>query len=296
MLSREDNETLGAGSVPGRRWASCSGGFWTPVMLARNSAARTRRRCASTCSARTWSRFATPRNDRPARRLLSAPPREPVLGPQRRARTALRLPRLEVRRRTASAPICPTAPEGVNAQRSREDGAVPDARTRRLVWAYLGPRDVQPEFPDFEGFARPESRGTSRKIIAKGNYLQLKEGDVDSSHVSFLHSRLDNKPLGRAAASMPTRSPTGMPRWFPQETDYGLMLSAQRNAGPGPLPVARQPVSDAVHHADRGAAGTADAAPGARADRRRDLDALPLLHPPRTRAHRRRDRDVYEPA
>src|ERR1019366_7326844 len=100
-----------------------------------------------------------------------------------------------------------------------------------LIWAYLGPKQVQPEFPNYEGFAVPASHRFIRKMIAKGNYLQLQEGDVDSSHVGFLHSRLDKKPPVGSRADANTFQDR-MPRWFPQETDYGLMLSAQRNAGP----------------------------------------------------------------
>ena len=57
------------------------------------------------------------------------------------------------------------------------------------------------------------------------------EGDVDSSHVSFLHSALDSTPsygsrLNGALFADP------MPRWFPEDTPYGLELAAQRDAGP----------------------------------------------------------------
>jgi hypothetical protein len=67
-------------------------------------------------------------------------------------------------------------------------------------------------------------------MVARGNYAQFMEGDVDSSHVSFLHSRQDGKPIpgGRVDATVFSDR---MPRWFTVDTDYGLMLSAQRDAG-----------------------------------------------------------------
>jgi phthalate 4,5-dioxygenase oxygenase subunit len=100
-----------------------------------------------------------------------------------------------------------------------------------LMWAYLGPAERQPAFPNYEGFHVPADHQFIRKMISKGNYLQLMEGDVDSSHVSFLHSRVDAKPVPGVRAD-PNTFADRMPRWFPQETAYGLMLSAQRNAGP----------------------------------------------------------------
>ena len=125
----------------------------------------------------------------------------------------------------------PNAPEGVTLKDRVKTPAYPTLERGGLIWAYLGPAERKPEFPNYEGFAVPPSHSFIRKLIAKGNYLQLMEGDVDSSHVSFLHSRLDNAPLPGSRVN-PNTFQDGMPRWFPQETDYGMMLSAQRNAGP----------------------------------------------------------------
>jgi len=59
----------------------------------------------------------------------------------------------------------------------------------------------------------------------------MQEGDVDSSHVSFLHSSVDGSGLPGARAN-PNTFVDKSPRWFTLDTDYGMMLSAQRNAGP----------------------------------------------------------------
>jgi phthalate 4,5-dioxygenase oxygenase subunit len=125
----------------------------------------------------------------------------------------------------------PNCPEGPTLAARVKTTAYPTLERGGLVWAYLGPRALMPEFPAYECFRTPEKRGYITKIIAKGNYLQLMEGDVDSSHVSFLHSRLDSDPLPGSRVD-PNTFADRQPRWFPQETDYGLMLTAQRNAGP----------------------------------------------------------------
>jgi phenylpropionate dioxygenase-like ring-hydroxylating dioxygenase large terminal subunit len=125
----------------------------------------------------------------------------------------------------------PNCPEGATLKDRVKTRAYPTLERGGLIWAYMGPPELKPEFPNYEGFSAPPSGRFIRKMIAKGNYLQLMEGDVDSSHVSFLHSRLDSEPLPGSRVN-PNTFQDRMPRWFPQETDYGLMLSAQRNAGP----------------------------------------------------------------
>src|SRR6202041_3361771 len=72
-----------------------------------------------------------------------------------------------------------------------------------LIWAFMGPLDVMPEFPAIEAFAVPDDHRSITKMVVRGNYAQFMEGDVDSSHVSFLHSRQDGKPIpgGRVDAA-----------------------------------------------------------------------------------------------
>jgi hypothetical protein len=72
-------------------------------------------------------------------------------------------------------------------------------------------------------------------MFIKGNWLQGLEGDIDSSHVSFLHSRID--AVRGDLASMNRASlavfDDKAPRWEIRDTDYGVMLAAQRNAPDG---------------------------------------------------------------
>jgi nitrite reductase/ring-hydroxylating ferredoxin subunit len=125
----------------------------------------------------------------------------------------------------------PNCPEGVTLKDRVRTKAYPAIERGGLIWAYLGPPELKPEFPAYEGFNVPASHQFIRKIVTKGNWLQLMEGDVDSSHVSFLHSSLDKSPLPGSRVDPNTFADT-RPRWFPQETEYGLMLCAQRDAGP----------------------------------------------------------------
>ncbi|MGH2364520.1 MAG: Rieske 2Fe-2S domain-containing protein, partial [Chloroflexota bacterium] len=124
----------------------------------------------------------------------------------------------------------PNCPEGPTLKNKVKTTSYPAMERGGLIWAYLGPIDLMPEFPAIEAFAVPDDHRSITKMVTVGNYAQLQEGDIDSSHVSFLHSRSDGRPIpgGRVDATV---FADRMPRWFTAETDYGLMLSAQRNAG-----------------------------------------------------------------
>jgi len=230
MLSREDNELLvrvGPGTAMGNLFRR----FWTPVMLASELGGRDSAPVRVNVLGENLVAF---RDSSGTIGLLDAycPHRRANLYWGRNEEHGLRCVyhgwKFDVNGQCTDLPNCP---EGANLKDRVTTPAYPTLERGGLIWAYLGPADRKPPFPNYEGFAVPESHRFMRKMIARGNYLQLMEGDVDSSHVSFLHSRVDNKPVPGTRAN-PNTFADKMPRWFPQETSYGLMLSAQRNAGP----------------------------------------------------------------
>jgi nitrite reductase/ring-hydroxylating ferredoxin subunit len=62
-----------------------------------------------------------------------------------------------------------------------------------MVWVYMGPRQADPPaIPRFEwGLVPAAQRQHSHKLIYECNWLQALEGELDTTHVYFLHSRLD---------------------------------------------------------------------------------------------------------
>ena len=230
MLSREDNELLvrvGPGTAMGELFRR----FWTPIMLSSELGGPDSPPVRATVLGEILVAF---RDTGGTVGLLAAycPHRRANLFWGRNEQHGLRCVyhgwKFDVNGRCVDLPNCP---EGDKLKERVTTPSYPTLERGGLIWAYLGPRELRPEFPNYEGFHAPASHRFIRKMIAKGNYLQLMEGDVDSSHVSFLHSRLDNEPLPGSRVN-PNTFQDRMPRWFPQETDYGLMLSAQRNAGP----------------------------------------------------------------
>ena len=98
----------------------------------------------------------------------------------------------------------PNAPEGESfKEKVQAFAAYPAVERGGLVWCYMGPRDVMPETPDFELNDVPATHRYISKMFIGGNWMQGMEGDIDSSHVSFLHSRVDNEAAVLLAARPP---------------------------------------------------------------------------------------------
>jgi phthalate 4,5-dioxygenase len=99
-----------------------------------------------------------------------------------------------------------------------------------IVWTYMGPRPTPPPLPDLEPNMQPDDQVVVTAIQRECNWLQGLEGDIDTSHLGFLH-------LG---AIDPDRIPTGTfayytvkdraPRYQVVDTDYGAMYGAYRPA------------------------------------------------------------------
>lgn len=114
--------------------------------------------------------------------------------------------------------------------------AYPAQERGGVIWAYMGPPDLTPEMPALEWTRLPASHRYVTKRTQESNFLQNLEGEVDSSHVSFLHSKrgVDNfaNPLSLVAGQdAPTQVQDRSPRFTVKETDYGMMIAARRNAG-----------------------------------------------------------------
>src|SRR6188508_1266506 len=84
----------------------------------------------------------------------------------------------------------PNSPEGDTYKNKVEIKSYPCEDKGDLIWAYMGPREKQPPFPEFEWTKLPRANRYVTKFIEQCNYLQAMEGDYDPSHARFLHSTL----------------------------------------------------------------------------------------------------------
>jgi phthalate 4,5-dioxygenase len=95
-----------------------------------------------------------------------------------------------------------------------------------ITWIYMGERqDDPPGIPQWEWGLVPEKQlQHSHKAVYECNYMQALEGELDTTHVYFLHSRLDPG----ASPSYGLYANDRRARLEIVDTNYGLMYGARR--------------------------------------------------------------------
>jgi phthalate 4,5-dioxygenase len=91
-----------------------------------------------------------------------------------------------------------------------------------VVWIYMGPPERIPELPQMEWCLVRDEQRVIRRWIHETNYAQSAEGDIDTSHVSFLHRRFVDGVMGLP----PSRDLA--PKLMMKETDYGFVYGGRR--------------------------------------------------------------------
>ena len=76
----------------------------------------------------------------------------------------------------------------------------------------------------------PESRRIMAHFTLHCNWVQTLEGDVDSSHVGFLHRSNMRSSAGVATNYVEFDN---APQWTIEQTDYGMALPARRDTPEG---------------------------------------------------------------
>ena len=102
--------------------------------------------------------------------------------------------------------------------------AYPTHEAGGVIWAYMGPKEVQPAPPDYEWMRAPATHSFVSKTYESCNWLQGLEGGIDTSHSSFLH----NEKMGDLSL---IRNRDGAPRLEVDRTDYGFSYSSVRSLG-----------------------------------------------------------------
>jgi len=120
----------------------------------------------------------------------------------------------------------PNEPPESNFKHKVSQLAYPAREAGKVVWVYMGPHDPAPELPRLEWTLVPGDHVYAHKRIQDCSWLQNVEGEVDSSHISFLH-RSALRGLGDATTVVQSE---GAPRFSVLPTEYGLLIGAQRQA------------------------------------------------------------------
>ena len=102
-----------------------------------------------------------------------------------------------------------------------------------LVWVFMGDQAKVPPLPNLEAFLLPEDQLELKFIQRECNWLQAEEGEMDTSHIGFLHfGSFDPKQFEKVehqTFAVANRAP----EYASQETDYGFMYGAYREGEPG---------------------------------------------------------------
>jgi phenylpropionate dioxygenase-like ring-hydroxylating dioxygenase large terminal subunit len=111
--------------------------------------------------------------------------------------------------------------------------AYPTVERYGLIWTYMGARKEPPPMPCFESvMIADETERTIFAVQRECNYLQALEGDIDTSHLGFLHlgnteaEDADPDNIGRHALE------NRAPEYHVADTDWGTMYAAYRPGRP----------------------------------------------------------------
>jgi nitrite reductase/ring-hydroxylating ferredoxin subunit len=124
----------------------------------------------------------------------------------------------------------PSEPAESNFKNKVKTRAYPAVERNGVVWLYMGSRETPPELPQLEVNMLDSGETQLQKVMRDCNWMQALEGDIDTSHLSFLH-------LGavRPEAAIPgsfdyygvrDRSP----KYDVQEAPFGTTYGAYRPA------------------------------------------------------------------
>ena len=117
----------------------------------------------------------------------------------------------------------PTEPDDRGYKDRMKARAYPTHESAGMVFAYLGPAEHQPPFPDYPWTTCPRSHVAVAKSGYRANYLQSVEGAIDSAHSWYLHSGSSRDWEKRIAVSADQS-----PRLEAEDTPYGFRYAAVR--------------------------------------------------------------------
>ncbi len=122
----------------------------------------------------------------------------------------------------------PNEPPESNFKHKIKHTAYPCQERGGIVWAYMGPRATPPPLPDLEPNMIGDERVSVQAIQRECNWLQGREGEIDTSHLAFLHFgavKVEDTPPGTFQHYLVKDR---APRYSVVDTEYGAMYGAYR--------------------------------------------------------------------
>ncbi len=126
----------------------------------------------------------------------------------------------------------PSEPAESNFKDKVKVKAYPTRERCGVVWTYMGPRSELPPLPDLEANMLPEGEWAVSTIMRNCNFVQALEGDIDTSHLGFLHLGSVDPELAAPGSFDYYTVNIRSPRYKVIDTDYGTTYAAYREAEP----------------------------------------------------------------
>lgn len=132
----------------------------------------------------------------------------------------------------------PNEPNGCSFKDKIRLRAYPCQERNGVIWTYMGTRTQPPPLPDFEWNQTPDNQPFYWRNYRACNWVQALEGDIDSSHINYLHATLadddhstvpGHKLPGYTCKQLPLLHKDGAPHLEVLETDVGVMYAAKRS-------------------------------------------------------------------
>ena len=102
-------------------------------------------------------------------------------------------------------------------------GAYPVVEYQGVIFAYMGPPELRPEFPMLDAMIIPDDRMVPYLIHSPCNWQQVSENSMDPFHVPFLHTRVSGAQFSEVFAELPLIEY--------HETPHGFFYTNARRVG-----------------------------------------------------------------
>jgi phthalate 4,5-dioxygenase oxygenase subunit len=99
-----------------------------------------------------------------------------------------------------------------------------------VLWVYMGAEEKQPPFPGLEYTQAPEGHYYAARWLQRTNWSQGLEGEIDSSHISWLHRDFDRESTKQKSTGA-QQTDDAAPHIELRQTDYGMVYGARRDHG-----------------------------------------------------------------
>jgi nitrite reductase/ring-hydroxylating ferredoxin subunit len=124
----------------------------------------------------------------------------------------------------------PSEPAESNFKSKVRARAYPVEERNGIVWAYMGSRATPPPLPHFEPNLAAEGSVRLQLTLRECNWMQALEGDIDTSHLGFLHLGASNWEEQQPGSFEYYALKDRAPRYDVLDTEVGTSYGAYRPA------------------------------------------------------------------